>query len=307
MMWLVVASGLYLYIFFETSVDGRLRLGRASDARAVVSGRRDAQRAPLRLGRRGADDGAAPGAALRLRPLPQLSLVFLDFGRRAAVAGVRGGHQRLHAALGPHRAVRRGGDRRVVRLAAGVQRHPGAQLHLSRGGERPPLLAALVHPHRHPARRAGGAVGAHPARAAGEDRAAAADRDHPDARARRALAGQAGAEPGHGRPDERGRRCSISTGSTCRCTRCCTAGRRPACGCWWAAGTLLFVLLPWLPPQPAQRPGRGLPHVRAAGQPHLAIARGRDDPRRGAARGRAVSLRVPQWRLRQVQGDARLW
>ena len=84
----------------------RLCLGRVADARPVVGRRHPAQRAPLRVGRDGADHAAAPAAPLRLRPLPRLALVLVGDRRGADLAGLRLGHQRLHAALGPAGAVR---------------------------------------------------------------------------------------------------------------------------------------------------------------------------------------------------------
>ena len=81
LLWVVVASGLYLYIFFETGVTRGLRFGRDADARPVVARRHPAQLPPLRLRRDGAGDGAAPRAPLHLRPLPELPLVLV--GERA--------------------------------------------------------------------------------------------------------------------------------------------------------------------------------------------------------------------------------
>ena len=51
LFWIVAASGLYLYAFFETGVAGAYALGRGADARPVVCRRHHAQRAPLCLRR----------------------------------------------------------------------------------------------------------------------------------------------------------------------------------------------------------------------------------------------------------------
>ena len=129
-MWLIVASGLYLYAFFETSVAGALASVEALTYRQPWAG------GVLRSVHRYASDGMVLTMLLhmtrhwafdRFRGYP---LVLLGKRARAAVAGVRRRHQRLHAALGPAGAVHRDRRGRVVRLAAHVRRHADAQLHL---------------------------------------------------------------------------------------------------------------------------------------------------------------------------------
>jgi quinol-cytochrome oxidoreductase complex cytochrome b subunit len=74
----------------------------------------------------------------------------------------------------------------------------------------------------------------------------------------------------------------------------------------WAivgGGTLLMLALPWLPPR---RAGQAVRTWRCAGQPDRARAPGRDAARGAAARRGADSLRLPQRRLRQVQVHGRL-
>ena len=178
---------------------GGLRLRPGADAHQWWLGGVDPQRAPLRLRRDGADDGPASRAPLRLRPLSQLPLVLLGERRDRAVARLRERRQRLHAALGPARPVRDGRHRGMVRRAAGVRRHADPQLHLRGRGQRPPVLAPVVHPRRAAARGAPRALDPHPARAARGGDAAPAPRDLRGGGARRPVARQAGGEPGRTR------------------------------------------------------------------------------------------------------------
>ena len=132
LFWIVGATGLYLYAFFDTSVAGAYRSVQALTARPVVRRRHPAQRAPLRLGRDGADDDGARAALLRLRPPARLPLVLVGHRRGADLADLRRRRQRLHAALGPAGAVRHPGQLRVAGLAARLRRHADPQLHLPR-------------------------------------------------------------------------------------------------------------------------------------------------------------------------------
>ncbi len=141
----------------------------------------------------GACDGAASRPPLRFRQLPQLSLVLLDIGRDTAVARLRLGDQRLHAAVGCDRPVRHRRHGRVARLAAFLQRRARTQLHHTRRGQRSAVLAPVVRAHRAAARRAGAAVDTHATRSRCEDAAAATDRNRRDAGARCTVAREAGA------------------------------------------------------------------------------------------------------------------
>ncbi len=174
-----------------------------------MGGRDPEELPPLRLRRDGAGDDPAPSPALRLRPLSQLSLVLLGFGRDAAVAGLRQRHQWLHAAVGPYRPIRHAGQRRMARLAADFQRHVDPQLHHSGRGQRPPVLAAVVPAHRLAARGARAAVGAYATRAARENVAAAAGRARSDPRAARAVVGQTGRVRPSGGPRHRAHGVSV--------------------------------------------------------------------------------------------------
>ena len=157
----------------------RLQLGRRADARAVVRRRRVAQHPPLRLRRLRHHDAAAHGAPLRVQPPAWLPLVLVGDGRAADLARLRGGHHRLHAAVGPPRAVHDHRLVRVDRLAARLRRRADAQLHLPRQRHRPLLLAARLHAHRHLAAVAAAAVGARAARAEGPHQPAAHDHGEP--------------------------------------------------------------------------------------------------------------------------------
>ena len=148
----------------------RLPFGGGHHARAVGRRRRAAQRAPPRLGRDGADDADPHAALLRLRPPARLSLVLVGHRRGADLAGLRGRRQRLHAALGPAGAVRHPGQLRVAGLAARLRRHADPQLHPARARQRPPVLAARLHPHRRAAGHAAGDVDPRAARAQGRAR-----------------------------------------------------------------------------------------------------------------------------------------
>ena len=73
----------------------------------------------------------------------------------------------------------------------------------------------------------------------------------------------------------------------------------PACGRCLLAPTLLLVLLPWLPPRGRRKDYRMTVHPGNRIDPGTPR---RNHPRGRAARGHRVALRVPQRRLRRVQG-----
>ncbi len=280
---------------------GGLRLRPGAHAPVVARGL-GPQRAPLRLRRDGADDGPASRAPLRLRPLSQLPLVFLGERRDRAVARVRERRQRLHAALGPARPVRHRRHRGMVRRAAGVRRHADPQLHLRGRGQRPPLLAPVVHPRRAAARRAPRALDPHPARAARGGDAAPAARDLRGGGARRPVARQAGGEPG--RP-----RRSVGGGHHARARLVLPAGVRASLPLDADRGLVSRrrrdAPLPARAVAAAEAHAEGsVPHADPSRQPDPADPRRRAAARRGAPRRRAHAVRLPQRRLRQVQGHA---
>ncbi len=236
LFWVVLASGLYLYAFFDTSVtEAYASVERLTHGQRWVGG-------ILRSLHRYASDGMVLtmvlhlAAPLRLRPPPRLPLVLVGERRGRPLARVRLGHQRLHAAVGPARAVHRGRDGRVVRRAAGLQRPADPQLPQRRRRERPLLLAAVVPAHRPAARGAGAPLDPHPPRAQREDAAAARRSWRRSGVAHaRAVPRETGAEPGARRTWRPSPRTSPSTGSTCRPTRSSTAGLPPRSGRWPAA------------------------------------------------------------------------
>ena len=268
LFWVVVASGLYLYAFFDTSVTGAYAsVERLTHEQRWVGGILS-EPAPLRLRRHGAHDGAAPRAPLRLRPPPRLPLVLLGERRGRPLARLRLRHQRLHAAVGPAGAVHRRRDGRVVRRAARLQRPADAQLPRRRQRERPLLLAALLPAHRPAAGRAGAPLDPHPPRAAGEDPAAArADGGlrRGDARRCPSRSRRSARRP---RTSRRSPRASTSTGSTCRPTPLIYSWSPDAV--WAAGGRPHAARVPGALAAAQVRPARDprVPRARPSRQPH---------------------------------------
>ena len=131
MFWVVVASGFYIYVFYETGVDTTFAsVERLTHTQWFAGG-------VMRSLHRYASD------AMVLTMLLHLARHFFfdryrGFRAFSWITGVIliwlvyvSGRQRLHAAVGPARAVRGGDDRRMVRRAAGVPRHHGAQLRVA--------------------------------------------------------------------------------------------------------------------------------------------------------------------------------
>ncbi len=122
LLWIVVGSGLYLYVFFDTGVhEAYDSVERLTHGQWWLGG-------IMRSFHRYASDAMVLAMVLHLvrhfvfdhyRSFRWFSWML---GRDPAVARLRLGHQRLHAAVGPHRAVRHDRHGRVARLAARVQR-----------------------------------------------------------------------------------------------------------------------------------------------------------------------------------------
>ncbi len=196
LFWLVAGSGLYLYAFFETGVAGAYASVDVADAPPVVRRRHHAQRASVRLRCDGADDAAAHAAPLCVRSHARLPLVLVGQWRGPDLGRLRVRRQRLHAAVGPVGAVRHRRVLRVARLAAWLRWHADSQLHLPVQRQRPILLVAVFHAHRHTAGRAASDVDTCATRAEGKDQPAATAHGERGADAGSAVTGQAGAEPG---------------------------------------------------------------------------------------------------------------
>ena len=175
LFWLVAGSGLYLYAFFETGVAGAY-----ASVEALTHGQWYAG-GIMRSVHRYASDAMV--LTMLLHMLRHFAFDRLrGFRWFSWVSGValiwrrlRVGHQRLHAALGPAGAVRHRRRLRMARLAAWLRRHADPQLHLPVQRQRPLLLAAVLHAHRHAAGGAAADVDPRAARAQGQDQPAAAD------------------------------------------------------------------------------------------------------------------------------------
>ena len=298
LLWVVVASGLYLYVFFKTGVH------EAYDSVEYLTHQQWWLGGVMRSFHRYASDAMVLAMALHLvrhftfdqyrsfRWFSWISgviLLWLTF-----VAGVNG-YMLPWDRTAQFVTV---GTRRVARLAADVQRHAGPQFHFARRRQRPAVLAAVVPAHRLSARRSGAAVDPHPARAGRQDHAAAPDLGWRHAGASRVVAREAGAVRTRSRP-----RCGTDDDSSrlvlsARLSRCSTRGRRRRLD----AGRRIDGAPVAPAVAAAQAHGEGRPASDGpARQPDHSGAPRRDDPRSRVARGNCVPVRMPQRRLRPVQ------
>ena len=296
-MWLIVASGLYLYAFFETSVAGA-----PASVDALTHGQPWAG-GVLRSVHRYASDGlvltmllhmARHWAFDRYRGFRWFSwvsgMVLLWLVYVAGINGYMLPWDRLAKFT-------------VIATAEWFDWLPRFNGTLVRNfifeenvNDRL-CLAAVVHPHRRAARGARDPLGAHAARAAGAHFAAAAH--------------HAGADGGADLPF-RVETCSQSNPRILRSRLrlVLPAGTRIALPLDAGRGLAArgrgerAALSPAL--AAAEEARRRALHAGAARQPHRRGAPGRDAARRRPARGHRAALRLPQRRLRRVQGDAAL-
>ena len=132
--WLLAASGVVLFIFFDTSVAGAWRSIEELVAPAAGPGPAAARPAPLRRRRAGAGDGPAPAARMAARPRARLSALPLADRRAADRLRLRRRDRRLLDQLGRTRPVLGHRQPGVVRRAAHDGGAAGAQLPRRRGG-----------------------------------------------------------------------------------------------------------------------------------------------------------------------------
>ena len=171
--WVVAVSGIYLFIFFDTGIERAYEFRRVSDLRPLVSCRRDAQPASLRIRPDGPDADRPSPARIRLRSLSRGAVVFLVRRTADHLAALLVGHHRLLAGVGQARPLRRDHLVGAARLPAYLRRADRAQFHHHGHAYQPVLHPDGVHAYRAAAVPLVHHVGAYPAHLAAQGEPAA--------------------------------------------------------------------------------------------------------------------------------------